>query len=225
MKTAYKITLFLMLLLVFAACTNKAIGTKTTATKAQTVPISTGTTFTTYQMDSGTLNWTGSKAIGSAHQGTIHLSKGTLGVTAGGQIATGNFTIDMASITNTDLPAGQGKEKLEGHLKSKDFFDVAQFPTGAFEISKVEPVRGVPSVTHNITGNLSLKGVKKRITIPTAIAVTGGKITALTPSFTIDRTAWGIQYGSGSFADLTKDNIINDDIALVLQLSATALGK
>jgi hypothetical protein len=28
----------------------------------------------------------------------------------------------MASITVTDLKAGEGKEKLEGHLKSPDFF-------------------------------------------------------------------------------------------------------
>jgi len=176
-------------------------------------------------MDSGTLNWTGSKALGSSHQGTINVSKGTLGLTTDGKITTGNFTIDMTSITNTDLAVGQGKEKLEGHLKAGDFFDVAKFPTGSFTILKVEPVKGTPSITHNVTGNLTLKGVKKSITIPANIAMVGGKITAVTSSFTIDRTAWGIQYGSGSFADLAKDKIINDDIALVLQLSASALSR
>ena len=182
MTTAFKISSFVMLLLAFAACTNKALGTKTTATKAQTVPTIKGATFTTYQMDNGTLNWTGSKAIGSAHLGTINISKGTLGLSTDGQIATGDFTIDMASITCTDLQVGQGKEKLEGHLKAKDFFDVAQFPIGAFEILKVELVTGVPAVTHNITGNLTLKGVKKSITIPANIAMAGGCLLYTSPS-------------------------------------------
>ena len=224
MKTAFKIT-FLMVFIAFAACTNKAIGTKAKTAEAQKVSTSVRTS-TTYQMESGSLNWTGSKLVGSGHQGTINLSKGSLGVTAAGQITSGNFTIDMASITNTDLKAGQGKEKLEGHLKAKDFFDVAKFPTGSFDIVKVERVTDIPAVTHNVTGNLTLKGLKKSITIPANISVAGGKVNAVTPSFTIDRTAWGIQYGSsGSFADLAKDKIINDDIALVLQLSASALSK
>lgn len=35
----------------------------------------------------------------------------------------------MASITVTDLKAGEGKENLEGHLKADDFFGTAKFPT------------------------------------------------------------------------------------------------
>ena len=127
----------------------------------------------------------------------------------------------MNSITNTDMKEGQGKEKLEGHLKAGDFFDVAKFPTGSFQITQVEPVKGIANVTHNVTGNLTLKGVKKSVTIPATISVAGGKVTAVSPSFTIDRTEWGIQYGSGSIVGLAKDKVINDDITLVLELSAS----
>jgi len=223
MKTALKISAFLMVFLAFAACKNKAKGTAAKTEAAKEAPKTTITEFTTYPVNSGTLNWIGSKAIGDSHQGTIQISDGKLGVGADGQIKAGSFTIDMASITNTDLEAGKGKEKLEGHLKNADFFDVGQFPTGTFNIIKVEPVSGVTDVTHNITGNLTLKGVKKSITIPANIAIANGKISAVTPSFTINRTDWGIKYGSsGSFADLAKDRIINDDIALVLQVEATA---
>ena len=153
-------------------------------------------------------------------QGTIALSNGKLEV-ANGAIKGGMFEIDMASITNTDLEAGKGKEKLEGHLKAPDFFDVAQFPTGSFQIVEVTPATGVADVTHNVKGNLTLKGIEKSITIPANIAVMGDKLTAVTPSFTINRTDWDIKYGSGSFADLAKDKIINDDISLVLQLDAS----
>ena len=221
MKMAFKLTTFIMVFLAFVACNNKTTGTKAKTATAQATPTTAITKATTYQLNSGILNWTGSKALGSAHQGTIYLSKGTLGVTAGGKITTGNFTIDMNSITNTDMKEGQGKEKLEGHLKAGDFFDVAKFPTGSFQITQVEPVKGIANVTHNVTGNLTLKGVKKSVTIPATISVAGGKVTAVSPSFTIDRTEWGIQYGSGSIVGLAKDKVINDDITLVLELSAS----
>jgi len=221
MKTAFKITSLLMVFLAFQACNNKAAGTKVKTGKAQAPTTTSMTTSTTYQVNSGTLNWTGSKALGGAHQGTINISNGTVGITEDGKITTGNFTIDMNSITCTDLTADQGKEKLAGHLKSGDFFDVAKFPTGSFHITNVAPAKGTPNVTHIVTGNLTLKGVKRSITIPANISVAGGKVSAVSPSFTIDRTEWGIQYGSGSIAGLAKDKIINDEIALVLQLSAS----
>lgn len=212
-----------MVFLAFAACKDKAKGTPVKAKEAKTAPTSTVSEFTTYQVNSGSMNWTGSKAIGSSHQGTIQISGGKLGISADKQIKAGNFTIDMNSIACTDLKAGEGKEKLEGHLKNEDFFDVAKFPTGTFNIIKVESTTGVPDVTHNITGNLTLKGIKKTVTIPANIAILNGKVSAVTPSFSINRTDWGIKYGSsGSFADLAKDKIISDDIALVLQLEAVA---
>jgi len=225
MNTSFKLTSFIMILLAFQACNNKATGTKAKTGTAQATPTTSLAKATTYQLNSGILNWTGSKALGSAHQGTINISQGTIGVTAGGKITTGNFMIDMNSITNTDMKAGQGKEKLEGHLKAGDFFDVAKFPTGSFNIVKVEAAKGVANVTHNVIGNLILKGIKKTITIPANIAVGGGNVTAVSPSFTIDRTEWGIQYGSGSIVGLAKDKVINNDIALVLELSASVVNN
>jgi len=198
MNTSFKLTSFIMILLAFQACNNKATGTKAKTGTAQATPTTSLAKATTYQLNSGILNWTGSKALGSAHQGTINISQGTIGVTAGGKITTGNFMIDMNSITNTDMKAGQGKEKLEGHLKAGDFY---------------------------VIGNLTLKGIKKTITIPATIAVGGGNVTAVSPSFTIDRTEWGIQYGSGSIVGLAKDKVINDDIALVLELSASVVNN
>jgi len=221
MKTTLKISAILLLFIGFAACKNKAAGTKATTGAAKEAPATTTTNFTTYRLNSGTLNWVGSKAIGDSHQGTISLTNGKLAV-AGGQVKAGDFEIDMNSIIVTDIPAGKGKEKLEGHLKNGDFFDTPQFPKGMFKIVEVVPVTDVADVTHNVTGNLTLKGVEKSITFPANIAVVGDKLTAVSPSFTINRTDWGIKYGSsGSFADLAKDRIINDDIALVLQLDAS----
>ncbi len=221
MKTTLKISAILLIFIAFGACKNKAEGTKATTGAAKTAPDTQVTDFTTYRMNSGTLKWVGSKAIGDSHQGTINLSNGKLAV-AGQDVKAGDFEIDMGSIAVTDLEAGKGKEKLEGHLKNEDFFNVGEFPKGMFQIVEVTPVSGVQDVTHNVTGNLTLKGIKKSITFPASIAVMGDKISAVSPSFTINRTDWGIKYGSsGSFADLAKDKIINDDIALVLELDAS----
>ncbi len=221
MKTALRLSAFLLVFLTFACKSDKATGVKAVtgaAEKAAKQVIQS----TVYNLDSGKLSWVGSKALGDSHSGTINLSNGKLAV-ADGAVQAGDFVIDMATITNTDMEAGKGKEKLEGHLKAPDFFDVAQFPTGVFEITSVTPATGVADVTHNVKGNLTLKGIKKSITIPTNISVAGGKVSAVSPSFTINRTDWGISYGSGSIVDLAKDKVINDDIALVLELTASTL--
>ena len=219
MKIALRLSAFLLVFLTFACKSDKATGTKAVTGAAEKAAPKVMQS-TVYRLDSGKLNWVGSKAIGDSHSGTINLTNGKLAV-AEGKVQAGDFVIDMASITCTDLEAGKGKEKLEGHLKAPDFFDVAKFPTGAFEITSVTPTTGVADVTHNVKGNLTLKGVKKSITIPTNISIAGGKVSAVSPSFTINRTEWGISYGSGSIVDLAKDKIINDDIALVLELTAS----
>ncbi len=221
MKTALRLSAFLLVFLAFACKGDKATGVKAVTGAAEKAAKQV-TQATVYKLDSGKLNWVGSKALGDSHSGTISLSNGKLAV-ADGALQAGDFMIDMNSITCTDLEAGKGKEKLEGHLKNADFFDVAQFPTGTFEITSVTPATGIADVTHNVKGNLTLKGTKKSITIPANISVAGGKVSAVSPSFTINRTEWGITYGSGSIVDLAKDKVINDDIALVLELNASAI--
>lgn len=219
MKTALRLSAFLLVFLAFACKGDKATGVKAVTGAAEKAAKQV-TQSTVYKLDSGKLNWVGSKALGDSHSGTINLSNGKLAV-VGDAVQAGDFMIDMATITCTDLEAGKGKEKLEGHLKAPDFFDVAKFPTGSFQITSVTPATGIADVTHNVKGNLTLKGVKKSITIPANISIAGGKISAVSPSFTINRTEWGITYSSGSFADLAKDKILNDDIALVLELNAS----
>jgi len=200
-------------------------GKKVEATDAKATPAESPanqTDINSFAVDNGTINWTGSKLVGtSSHNGTIDINSGELKV-MGDKIVGGTFTVDMASINNLDLEAGKGKEKLEGHLKSPDFFDVAQFPTATFELTEATPVSGQEDITHNVTGNMTIRGISKSITIPANIAIMDNKLTAVTPSFKIDRTQWGVQYRSGSIADLAKDKVINDEIALVLNIEAAS---
>jgi len=229
MKATINLVSFLFLFLL-VACGGSPEGQKVEATDAKTPAAptkpaptaATSSAMATYNLNKGSLNWTGSKVIGgSSHSGTINVALGDIRA-KGDKIISGQFTIDMSSIKNTDLEAGKGKEKLEGHLKNADFFDVAVHPIATFILTGSTPVTGQADVTHNITGNLTLKGVSKSITFPANVAVVENKLTAVSPSFVIDRTQWGIEYGSGSIVGLAKDKVISNDIALVLNLEATA---
>ena len=226
MKATINLVSFLFVLLLVACGPKgkKVEATDAKAPAAATNPAPSASTngIATYNVNKGMLNWTGSKLIGtSSHSGTISVALGDLRA-KGDNIVSGQFTIDMASIMNTDMEPSKGKEKLEGHLKNADFFDVANHPIATFVVTGSAPATGVEDATHNITGNLTIKGVEKSITIPANVAVVGNKLTAVTPSFKIDRTQWGIEYGSGSIAGLAKDKIISNDIALVLNLEATS---
>ena len=199
----------------------EATDAKTPAPEAKAPTASANNAIANYNLNKGTLTWTGAKLAGSFHTGTISVILGDLRA-KGDNIIGGQFVVDMNSISNNDLEAGKGKEKLEGHLKSPDFFDVAAHPRATFLITGSTPAPAGGDATHNITGNLTMKGISKSITIPANVAVVENKLTAVSPSFVIDRTQWGIQYGSSSIAGIAKDKIISNDIALVLNLEATA---
>lgn len=157
--------------------------------------------------DKSTLNWKGFKPTGS-HNGTVGISTANINV-ANDKLAGGKFTIDMNSITCLDLPreGEYGAPKLEGHLKSADFFDVVKFPTATFEITDV---KNSDEGKINVSGNLTLKGVTKNITVPATFGVANGFASLKSDSFKIDRTEFGIQYKSMKLADMIKDKSIDD---------------
>jgi polyisoprenoid-binding protein YceI len=66
------------------------------------------------------------------------------------------FTIQAASI-NTNEP------KRDEHLRSADFFDVANQPTITF---KSTSVKATGKDAYEVTGNLTMRGVTKAITLP-----------------------------------------------------------
>lgn len=164
------------------------------------------------------VNWTGAKIVGKQHNGTIKLQSGKIMV-EGDQITGGEFVIDMNSITDLDLE-GDGKARLEGHLKSDDFFDVANYPTATFTIARVEPVSDNPNVTHRITGNLTMRDNTKSITIPAKVSMDESGLKAVTPEFTIDRTQWNVMYGAGVLG-VAQDEIIRDELGLQVNLTAS----
>jgi len=158
------------------------------------------------------MNWVGTKPAGE-HSGFLNLSEGNLMVSEG-KIQSGTFVLDMVSITCTDLQ-GEDKTNLEGHLKNNDFFEVEKFPTGEFAITEVKELAG-EGTTHQITGNLTLKGITKSVTFAANVEVTDSGVKATAPQFLIDRTEWEILYKSSKVGDMA----INDKMGVSLQVEA-----
>lgn len=153
------------------------------------------------------IKWIGTKLKGK-HNGTVKVSEGSINVDTDA-VTGGSFTIDMNSITVLDLQ-GKDKAKLEGHLKTGDFFETDKFPTAKFSITSVSADKGATV----ITGNLEMKGISKSISFPANITFSKDKksITA-SANFNINRQEWGITYKG------MADNAINDEVNLDLNLT------
>lgn len=159
------------------------------------------------------ITWTGKKVTGS-HNGTIQLKEGLL-MMEEDMLKGGSFTIDMTSIKNLDMAGKDGAGKLEGHLKSADFFNVAEYPNAILEISEVVH-RGTPG-SFKVVGDLTIKGITKPIKFNTQISTEGG-MTVATADITVDRSEYDVRYGSGSFFDNLGDKTIYDEFELNVKL-------
>ncbi len=202
----------------FSACSKAPEGeaAKTGEAKEPAAKASAGAS--TYQVASGIITWVGSKTA-YKHTGTIQVKSGEIAV-ENNDITGGNFVIDMNTINNIDLKdKPEKKADLEGHLKSDDFFNAEQFPESTFEITQVEKAAEGGDATHNITGNLTIRGIKKSVTIPAKVEIDDTKIRATTPDFTINRTNWGANFNS-TILKTAADQLINDNIGLKLNLTA-----
>ncbi|WP_303315568.1 YceI family protein [Flavivirga abyssicola] len=157
--------------------------------------------------DKSKVVWKGYKVTGS-HEGTIAIQSGFLNF-EGDKLTGGEFVIDMTTINTTDLD-GEYKGKLDGHLKSDDFFGVAAHPTAKLVFVKVKTTG---KNSYEVTGDLTIKGKTNPITF--AISVYGNKATA---TLKVDRTKYDVKYGSTSFFEGLKDKAIYDEFDLVSDL-------
>ncbi|WP_419212282.1 YceI family protein [Maribacter sp. X9] len=160
------------------------------------------------KVSESTVTWKGYKVTGS-HEGTIDLKSGYLEM-ENGKLTGGEFVVDMTSINNTDLDA-DSQGKLEGHLKSDDFFGVANHPTAKLVFTSVKPMN---KDSYTVTGDLTIKETTKPITF--VVSVYKNKATA---TMKIDRAEYDVRYGSGSFFDNLGDKTIYDEFDLVVDLA------
>jgi polyisoprenoid-binding protein YceI len=164
-----------------------------------------------------TLKWLAKKVTGQ-HDGTVAVKSGSLTVN-GGELTGGNFVLDMTTIKVADIADEGTNAKLVGHLNSDDFFSVEKHKEATFTITKVVARKGNDGSTHEITGDLTIKGITNSITFPAKVNLRSSGFIA-TAKFTIDRTKWDIKYGSSSFFAGIGDKAIYDDIAFDLYITS-----
>ncbi len=153
------------------------------------------------------VTWKAYKVTGS-HIGSVSIKSGNL-TFDDKKLVGGVFEIDMTTINVTDLE-GDYKNKLEGHLKSDDFFGVSSFPKASLIFTKVKTTG---KNSYEVTGKITIKGKTEKVSFD--LSIYGNKANA---SLKIDRTKFDVKYGSASFFDGLKDKAIYDEFELIVDL-------
>lgn len=142
------------------------------------------------------LEWVGAKVTVS-HPGGFKGFTGAINL-VGGKAEGSSVTVDIDMAT-----LFADADKLTGHLKSPDFFNVAKFAKATFASTAIKA--GGAGGTHTVTADVAILGVTKSVSFPATIAVTPTDVTAKA-DFAINRQDWGIKY-PGMPDDLIKDNV------------------
>lgn len=189
----------------------------TQADSARELPLEDGTY--TLALETSTINWSGSKRIGTTHTGTVQAKDGSL-LVQDSQFVSGTVVVDMTTIENDDLTDVEKEQQLEGHLKSDDFFGVESYPTATFTLSEIVEVITVDT-THEVKGTMTIKGIENEVTFPATLERTQEGL-RVTGTLTLDRTLWDVRYGSGKFFEDLGDTLIEDEFILNLDLTFVA---
>ncbi len=163
--------------------------------------------------ESSSLKWVGEKITGSQHYGSLTFEKGELIFCdqenqGSPSLCSGYFIVDMNSISVEDLSGGS-KDRLEGHLKSDDFFSVKKHKKSKLTILSSKKTE----TGYLVDGSLTIKEITHPIQFE-LVSEAGGFISNLV----FDRSKYDVQYGSGSFFENLGDKLILDDIALNVNL-------
>lgn len=165
------------------------------------------------------IEWVGKKKFtGDTHNGTIKIKKGTMNLDDANKLVGGTIIIDMTTIDNKDL-SGSYKNKLEDHLRSDDFFDVANNKEASFKITTVTATR---SNSYKVSGNMTIRGETHPETFEVIIEKNGKKMVAK-GDIEINRTKYNVSYNQeanllNKAISIAKDKIIEDKINLTLKL-------
>jgi len=166
------------------------------------------------------VEWKGYKVFKSestSHFGTIKFESGDVTVKEG-KLESGKFVADMNSLTSEDLKNDADQlGKLNGHLKSGDFFEVEKFPTASFEITKVTPTTEGDYNTL-LDGNLTIKGISKPVQFKANVSVKNGEVSVATEPKDIKREEFGVKFQAPAANGVIKDEV-------TLQINVKALEK
>lgn len=224
------------------ACTSDPKGDEAKVSEAEEVTEAEGMEIIV-SSDEADMEFVGTKPTGR-HYGNVSLSNGSItvkdGKVTGGKFV---FDLNEITITDLKNDQ-ENHQKLVGHLQSADFFDAKNHPQVTFELVSVKslnpeksaenydsfqddmeqpsenerimelPEYDLEGATHEVTGNLTMRGKTLAITVPAKINITDNGVNAFT-NFSIDRTKWGLMYDDESKAvDKAKDKFIYNKVGV-----------
>jgi polyisoprenoid-binding protein YceI len=122
------------------------------------------------------------------------------------------FTIETASIDTNN-------EKRDAHLRSADFFDAEKHPTITFKSTRVE---ALGQNRFNVTGDLTMRGVTKPITLPVEFLGTqkdpwGNEKAGFALQTTLNRKDYGIVWNQTLD---TGGYLLGDDVQVTINIQA-----
>ncbi|MGM0581809.1 MAG: YceI family protein [Bacteroidota bacterium] len=247
LKTSGILTIAVLMIL---ACTSDPKGDEAKVSEAEEVKKAKGMKIKVTP-DDADMEFVGTKPTGR-HYGKIELSDGSItikdGKVTGGKFI---FDLNKINITDLKDDK-ENHQKLVNHLQSDDFFDAENHPKVTFELVSLkslnpekeaseydsyqddmeqpaedEKIMELPEfelegATHEVTGNLTMRGKTLAITVPAKINVTDNGVEAFT-NFSIDRTKWGLKYGDESKVDdKFKDKFIYNRVGVGFNIDAKA---
>ncbi|WP_412060533.1 YceI family protein [Rubrivirga sp. IMCC45206] len=122
-----------------------------------------------------------------------------------------NAVIDATSIDT-------GNEQRDGHLRSPDFFDVAQYPEITFDATAIRPGAGGQ---FTLVGDLTMHGVTRPIELDAEYlgtsSVQGIQKIGFTASGEITRQDWGLTWANTNEAG---EALVGDEITLAIEVEA-----
>ncbi len=208
--------------LIFTACTDN--GKEVEASDA--VAIENNTTEESINLstiaEGSNVQWFASHLGGTgARFGKIMLQSAEVSV-SNGSVENATITIDMNSllVENFEGDAEQ-TEKLTGHLKSADFFNVEVNPTAKFELASV--ATGSGDYNSVVTGNLTILDSTKSISFNANIQVNeeAEVVTISSEKFAIDRTMWGMNYHVEGSEGVPVDYLIANEVGFIINVKLT----
>ncbi len=164
---------------------------------------------------SSTVEWVGKELSTKIHTGTLNINSGSIDIDVDNRIS-GKIEIDMGSLIVTDLE-GRGKESLEGHLKSDDFFATNKFPKSTLLFQS----NGIFKKPNQLSfqGDLIIKGISHGIEFNATLLENSNYLKA-NAKMIFDRSKYNVRFRSGTFFDDLGDKLILDDISVDVSLVA-----
>lgn len=157
-------------------------------------------------LEKSKIKWTGKEITTSSHYGTLKFVEGEIKLQP--EAVTGKVVVNMESLSVDDLTGGS-KARLEGHLRSDDFFSVSSHKSSTIEVTSSKK----NGDDFDVDGVLTIKGISHPISFVLSI---DNKVA--TSKLTFDRSKYDVRFRSGTFFENLGDKLILDDIELEVEL-------